>query len=345
MSDVVKSFLENGENDVLFDVRSPAEYNTSHIPGAISFPLFTDEERALVGTAFKQVGQSAAIELGLDIVGPKLSSFVRNARQISNGRSIRLYCWRGGMRSSSMAWLLKTAGMSVNLLPGGYKAYRKWVVDGLAQINNLLVIGGMTGAGKTEVLYHLQSHSAQVLDLEGLAHHKGSAFGNLKDKPQPSSEMFNNLLWQSISCFSKNKPIWIEDESRTIGSVYILEEFYQQMQIAPIVIIEKDRTERAQKLAIEYGALPNELLKFGFEKIRKKLGGQHVSTAVEAIDSGNLKLAAEIALVYYDKSYQHTLSKRTIANETIIPSNHLSVAEIGDYLLKNEFELWKRKSD
>lgn len=339
----MKTFLEKAEDGVLLDVRSPAEYAISHIPGAISFPLFSDEERAKVGTAFKRHGQHDAFELGLKFVGPKMVEFVRNARSIANGKAISMYCWRGGMRSSSMAWLLNSAGMKVDLLPGGYKAYRRLVVDDLAKVENLLILGGMTGAGKTEILHELKRNGAQVIDLEGIANHKGSAFGNLMDVEQPTSEMFNNVVWKQISKFSSSRPIWIEDESRTIGTVYLFEDLYQNMLNSPVVMIEKDRSERAGKLAREYGELSQELLKHGFEKIRKRLGGQHVNAASDAIDDGDLKTAAEIGLAYYDKAYAHTILKRLTNKQTIIDAKGKSVQEICGILLDNEAQLWKRK--
>ncbi|MBI1268539.1 MAG: tRNA 2-selenouridine(34) synthase MnmH [Cryomorphaceae bacterium] len=345
MDEAIKTFLEKAENGVLLDVRSPAEFSVSHIPGAISFPLFSDDERAKVGTAYKAVGQQYAFDLGIEFVGPKLVNFVREARSLTNGKPIFMYCWRGGMRSSSMAWLLRSAGMQVDLLPGGYKAFRRLVVDDLARVQNLLVLGGMTGAGKTEVLRELHEKGVQVIDLEGIANHKGSAFGNLMDEEQPTSEMFNNIVWKLVTNFSSSKPIWLEDESRSIGTVYILEDFYQQMIKAPFVIIEKDRSERAEKLAREYGALTPELLKYGFEKIRKRLGGQHVNSAVEAIENGDLKSAAEVGLAYYDKAYSHTISKRLNDNTTTINANGMPVSEISEMLLKNETDLWKKKFD
>ena len=189
-------FLEKAETIPVLDLRSPGEYEDGHITGAINMPLFDDDERAKVGTKYKQVSKEEAMLLGLDIVGPKMSDMVRKAMSLAVNGEICLYCWRGGMRSGSVAWLLSTAGLKVTRLVKGYKAYRHHIREAFSQDVNLIVIGGMTGSGKTDILLEMLEQGHQVLDLEGYANHKGSAFGMLGQEKQPSSEQFENDTYE-----------------------------------------------------------------------------------------------------------------------------------------------------
>ncbi|NBW62949.1 MAG: tRNA 2-selenouridine(34) synthase MnmH, partial [Synechococcaceae bacterium WB4_1_0192] len=164
------------------DVRAPAEFAQGHIPGARNLPLFSDEERAAVGTTYKQQGRTAAVQLGLELVGPKLAALGQSLSSWSseaNGQPLRLHCWRGGMRSGSVAWLADSLDLPVLLLEGGYKAYRRWVLEQLLLPWPIHLLGGRTGTGKTDLLLALERRGVAVLDLEGLAHHRGSSFGNL----------------------------------------------------------------------------------------------------------------------------------------------------------------------
>ncbi len=183
----------------LLDVRSPGEYAQGHVPGALSFPLFSDAERATVGTIYKQQSRDLALETGLELVGPKLGGFVREARTLAPQGQVVVHCWRGGQRSGSMAWLLRQGGLDVWTLEGGYKAYRTWVLAELAaQQYSLYIIGGRTGTGKTKILHALRQMGEQVVDLEGLACHKGSAFGFIGELPQPTVEQFENDLHAAL---------------------------------------------------------------------------------------------------------------------------------------------------
>jgi tRNA 2-selenouridine synthase len=158
----------------LLDVRAPIEFAQGHVPGALNLPLFTDEERARIGTAYKQVNQERAVHLGLEFFGPKMSAMVKQAKKLAPGKEVRLHCWRGGMRSGAVLWLLELAGFRVHLLDHGYKDYRRAVLASFAQPRQWRVLGGLTGSGKTDVLHALVAeHQQPVLDLEGLAHHKG----------------------------------------------------------------------------------------------------------------------------------------------------------------------------
>lgn len=304
----VQDFLKQSTDGVVLDVRSPAEYEQGHIPSAVNFPLFTDGERKVVGTLYKQQGKSIAIDKGLELVGPKLAGFVRDARAFE--KPLFVHCWRGGMRSGCMAWLLSTSGLPVYVLKGGYKAFRNVVYQHLAHPFTFIVLGGRTGSGKTDVLRMLSQKGAQVIDLEQLANHKGSAFGSIMQAPQPTTEHFANLLYGAISKLDNSRPIWIEDESRMIGTVNIDGQFYSTLRHSPLVVMEVSIEQRLHRLVDEYGRADVSELLQAFERIRKKLGGQHLNAAVSALLAGDLHTAAEVALRYYDKAYDYGLTTK-----------------------------------
>jgi tRNA 2-selenouridine synthase len=331
---------------VLLDTRSPGEFAAGHIPGAISFPLFSDDERAQVGICYKQVGPEAAIELGLELVGPKMAGFVRAAKQLtldgqkltSGNRQVRLHCWRGGMRSSSMAWLLETAGWQVQLLQGGYKSFRRWVRDTLATPKPIITLGGMTGTGKTSILLALAQQGEQILDLEHWANHRGSSYGALGLPPQPTQEQFDNNLAIAWAKLSPDRPIWIEAESRRIGLCRIPDEIFQPMLQAPILQVERSRAERVAILKAIYGKLDARDLITATQRIAKKIGGQHANQAVESIQQGNLAIAIDLVLDYYDKSYLYDLKRRGGAIYPIAATG-LSDRTIADRLIAQAQQL------
>ncbi|MRT92202.1 tRNA 2-selenouridine(34) synthase MnmH [Ancylomarina sp. 16SWW S1-10-2] len=306
-----KEFLEKGKTIPMIDVRTPAEFEDGHIPDAINIPIFTNEERAQVGTKYKRSSKDAAILLGLELVGPKLSIFVRRAKKVAVNGEILIHCWRGGMRSSSMAWLFETAGLKPSLLVGGYKAYRHHIRNAFSEPTNLVVIGGYTGSGKTEILHKLTEMNEQVVDLEGLANHKGSAFGALGQADQPTTEQYENDLAKIWSGFDHTKPIWTEDESHSVGSVWINDALFSQMRKAPVLAIIIPKSERIKRLVKEYACFDIEQLKQLCKKIEKRLGGLRVKRAFESLDHGDFATVADITLDYYDKAYGHGLDTRT----------------------------------
>lgn len=311
MADYLDAIAFLALNAPVVDVRSPAEFSHGHIPGALNIPLFTDDQRAVVGTLYAQSGKQAAVIKGLEFAGPALHKFVKQALEISDHGLLNVYCWRGGMRSAAMAFLFETAGIKVNVLHGGYKAFRNHVLDFLAQKFNLQVIGGMTGTGKTEVLYELNKIGEQVVDLEGLANHRGSAFGSFGMDSQPSSEFFSNLLWKQMSQFDEHRPVWIEDESISIGSCFIPDHFFNLMRAATMHVINLPVEERVEKLITAYGNFDQTLLAQAIGKIRKRLGNDKADEAVGCVLSGNLSRAVIIVLSYYDKAYAHSMQSRT----------------------------------
>lgn len=306
----IEQFLEKSKTTPIIDVRSPGEFERGHIIGAVNIPLFENHERAEVGTRYKRVGKESAFLLGLDIVGSKLSGFVKKSKKIAPDGEVLVHCWRGGMRSGSFATLLSSAGMKVSTLVGGYKKYRNFVLEELSQPLNLIVLGGKTGSGKTEVLYELEKQGEQILDLEGLANHKGSAFGMLGQAPQPMTEHFENLLYAAFSKLDPTRRIWVEDESRNIGCCNIPDTLWQQMRQTKVAYIDVDKEIRVKRLVQEYAHFSFDELKAATDRILKRLGGQHHKAAIEALENGDFSFGTNIALNYYDKTYLHGLSRR-----------------------------------
>ena len=319
----VPEFLAQAQTLPIIDVRSPGEFTHAHIPGAVNMPLFDDAERALVGTKYKQAGRDQAVLLGLEMVGPKLAGFVRQAAKLNpKTRQVLVHCWRGGMRSGSMAWLLKTAGLTVNILEGGYKAYRNTVLSDLAEPRNLLILGGKTGSGKTDVLKQLAAQGEQVIDLEGLAHHKGSSYGAIGQLPQPTSEQFENLIhnqWRQLNHDGglPDQRIWLEDESRNVGSCYIAPPLWKQMRAAPVAFLDVPKPIRISRLVQEYTGIDHALLVEATQRIEKRLGGLALKQALTALQENDYATVADLTLVYYDKAYLHGLSQRD--TDTVFP--------------------------
>lgn len=334
----IEAFLELAKTIPVVDVRSPSEYLRGHIPGAVNIPLFTDNERTFVGTTYKQKSREKAILAGLDIVGPKMRAFVEKAKELSNSELL-LYCWRGGMRSESMAWLFNLYGIKATTLKNGYKAYRKHIRSRFAEKRKILILGGLTGSGKTEILHELAKNGHQILDLEGIANHKGSAFGALGQIEQPSNEQFENLIAEKWLNFNKEKVIWIEDESHSIGSVWLPDPLFEKMRASKVVQIECKHEERIQRLVKDYAQFPNEKLEHIIQKIGKRLGGQNVKKAIEALKKEDYHVVAEIVLAYYDKTYSFGLNKRDKNSIVKLNTESLRMTDIIKALKEKEASL------
>lgn len=306
----IGTFLRLAETLPVADVRSPSEFSYGHMPGAFNIPLFDDAERAEVGTRYKLKGRIDAIIKGLELTGPSMHRKLEQALQIAVGGKLLVHCWRGGMRSEAMAWLFSLGGIETVLLEGGYKSYRHLVLESLSQNRKMFVLGGLTGSGKTHILKYLREQGRQVIDLEGMANHKGSAFGSLGQKPQPSSEHFANLLYSRWKDLDPDQPVWLEDESRNIGSVFMPDSFYTNMQLNPAIVLLMDIKTRLPRLLEEYSSYGSDELEASVMRISKRLGGDRSQEAIEAIRHRDFARAIEITLQYYDKAYLYGLKRK-----------------------------------
>ena len=325
---IIKTSASIGSS-IIIDVRSPAEFEHAHIPSALNLPLFDNDERAMIGTTYKKQSREAAIKAGLPLFGNKMLSMVETveswiaAAQKDNDLTkptLYVHCWRGGMRSAAMAWLLDLYGYEVIQLTGGYKAYRNWVLAQFTIPYSLKVLGGYTGSGKTEILHALQEKNYSVIDLEGLAHHKGSAFGAIGQLPQPSQEMFENILATKLWEVNKNnKPIWIEDESQRIGTVLIPTPLFHLMRNSTCYFMTIPFEQRLAFIVEGYGKFDAQSLIEATERIQKRLGGLETKSAVAHIMQGELKEAFSILLKYYDKWYEKNAKKEVLPKIELIP--------------------------
>ena len=333
----IEQFLELAKCHPVIDVRSPGEYNHAHIPGALSMPLFTDNERAAVGTAYKQESREKAIKIGLDFFGPKMRGMVEEAEKLignkqqatgNNDRTlpiancILVYCWRGGMRSGAVSWLLDLYGFKVYTLVGGYKKFRNYVLDCFKREYSFKILGGYTGSGKTETLKQLKLNGEPVVDLEAIAIHKGSAFGNIGLPKQPTQEMFENLLSlaliQSVSDQqSVTNSIWLEDESQRIGLVNIPNDLWKTMRSSVIYFLEIPFDARLNHINEEYGQLDKQKMIDAIVRIKERLGGLEAKNAINHLESNNTIESFRILLKYYDKWYLKALHNREKINSLL----------------------------
>ena len=314
----IQDFFKLRKTLPVIDVRSPGEYQKAHIPGAWNIPLFNNEERARVGTAYKQSGRKDAVKEGLKIVGPRMADMVEQAEKIAGeGKELIVHCWRGGMRSENMAWLFSRVGIQSYILTGGYKSYRRYCREQLEKPLPLIVLGGYTGSGKTDILHSIMQEGEQCIDLEGFANHKGSVFGSFGEADQLPNEHFENLLFEKWLSLDPVKPVWVEDESKMIGNNCLPDELYHKIRSAPVIEVEIDKGIRIRRLVREYTGFSKQMLKDSIHKIRRRLGGQNAQRAIEALDNDDFHTAVDIALHYYDKAYQHGLDKRD--QSTIYP--------------------------
>ena len=306
----------------LVDVRTPAEYDTGHIPGAVNIPLFSNEERAKVGTLYKQVSVERAYEEGYRFVTPKLDWYIHEARKVAVDGHVVIYCWRGGMRSRSIADHLSENGIGqVYVIEGGYKAFRQHALDSFEKPEVIRVLGGYTGSGKTRILKELEGKGEQVIDLEGVAHHKGSAFGSIGETEQPKNEHFTNLLFWEWRKLDFARSVWLEDESIHIGRVFIPENLFERMRQATLYFLKIPKEQRAQLLVEIYAGIDSGKLAESVRKISKRLGGLRTAEALEALQRNDYYEAAIITLDYYDKFYLKGLNRRDPERVVVIESD------------------------
>jgi tRNA 2-selenouridine synthase len=320
----ITELLEMANYLPVFDVRSPVEFNAGHIPSAFNLPLFTDDERALVGTRYKLSGKEDAIMLALSFVGPKLTEYIDKAKDFSSSKEVLIHCWRGGMRSSSMSWLLDTAGFKTYILEGGYRAYRRYIRKCFETKANIIILGGMTGSGKTEILEKLADTGEQVLNLEVLASHRGSVLGSVGMHPQPSNEQFENDVFYHWNKFDLSKPIWIEDESFQLGHVNIPQPLFVQMIDAPVINIQIVRKLRICRLVNEYAHFDAGIIRNCIIRLEKRIGSLNCNNILIALENKDFASAVAVLLDYYDKTYGYALSKRKNIYNINLPDDNPS---------------------
>jgi tRNA 2-selenouridine synthase len=299
-----KHFITLGKSVPMVDVRSPGEFADGHITGSINIPIFNDEERSVVGTIFKNKGRLSAIEKGLEIVGPKMVQFVRKAVTTASNDRLLVYCWRGGMRSESMAWLFERVGINCSILQGGYKSYRNCLLEMVGNLPHLVVIEGYTGSGKTDILLQLKAMGEQIIDLEGLANHRGSVFGGIGREVQPTTQQFQNNLFDEILNFDLSRRIWVEGESQTVGRVFLPDPLWLRMNESECIEILVPIEDRIRRLVTEYGTLQPELMENAIVSITKRLGDHRMKEILQCYRDNNLESVASMLLAYYDQTYR-----------------------------------------
>ncbi len=306
----IEAFL--AEDGPILDLRSPGEFARGHIPGARNLPLFDNDERAQIGTLYRQAGRQAAVRLGLELVGPRLAALADAlvpAAAAAAGSPLRLHCWRGGMRSLSVALLAGSLDLPVRLLAGGYKAWRRWALNQFERPWPLRLLGGRTGSAKTELLLALRQRGVAVVDLEGRAHHRGSSFGALGLPPQPSTEHYENLLAADLVALEGAPEIWLEAESVQVGRCRIPAGLWRQMKAAPLLEVRRPLEVRIAHLVALYGVQDPQAMAEATQRIARRLGPQRTAEALAAIAAGDRAGACRPMLAYYDRCYDHELTR------------------------------------
>ncbi|MBN2267295.1 MAG: tRNA 2-selenouridine(34) synthase MnmH [Candidatus Babeliaceae bacterium] len=298
------------------DVRSPGEFAHGHIPGAVNLPLFSDDERAVVGTLYKKEGRDSAVKRGLNFVSPRLNEIIERATQLlatshdPSSREIVIYCARGGMRSKSIAMLVACAGYKTYQLSGGFKAYKHFLRQEISAYRFIL-LGGKTGSGKTALLPKLSACGEQVVDLEKIACHRGSTFGALGYYSQPTQEQFIVSVLHEIAGHEKHRPIWLEHEGSRLGAVAIPAELWKSMYHSPVAYIEVPLAYRKEILQQEYGKFANNELIECTKKLEKRLGGLATAAIITALENNDREKAVNLLLEHYDRAYDYATKRNT----------------------------------
>lgn len=333
--------LQKEQPVTLVDVRSPKEFADATIPGSINIPLFNNEERAAVGTLYKQQGPEAAKEKGLALFSAKLPEFIAQFRSFTD--PIVVYCWRGGMRSKTAATVLNLMDTPVSRLDGGIRSYRRWVASTLEEqhvaLPKMYVLNGYTGSGKTILLKRLQEHGYPILDLEGMANHRGSAFGQVGLEPN-NQKKFDSLLVQALKRYEHASFIFLEGESKRIGKVSLPDFLYDKKENGKQLFIDLPMEKRVQNILNEYDPdAHRDNIMEAFLIIKKRI---HTPIAKEIEDDllqGKFDSATKLLLeYYYDPRYEHTLRNYSDDKKVTIHADNLDEAYkmITDFIKQEE---------
>lgn len=317
--DLEKALALRDRGALLVDARSPSEYAEATIPGAINVPIFDDEERAQVGTLYKEGGKNAAKRLAVELVSPKLPALIARVEGALEGRRppVIVFCWRGGMRSRALTTFLDLAGIPARQLVGGHKAFRGHVRTFFetGEWGRLLVLRGLTGVGKTRLLLRLREEGVPVLDLEGLASHRGSAFGGLGLAPQPGQKMFESLLWDELRRIPPGGYALAEGESKHIGRLVLPPRVFAALQTETTLWLNASLDYRVEVILGDYPAI--DTLREAFVRpiraLKPRLGGETTRRLLVLLERGAWReLVRELMVLYYDPLYNHTKPDRRI---------------------------------
>ncbi len=304
------------EFDEIIDVRTPAEFAEDHIPGAINCPVLSDEERITVGTLYKQVSPFEARKVGGALVAKNIARHLETRFQ-GHPKSWKplVYCWRGGQRSGAMSIILAQVGWAAHKLEGGYKTYRRHVLEqleSLPQRYTFKVVCGPTGSGKSRLLAALAETGHQVLDLEGLAQHRGSVLGRLPQQPQPSQKWFDSQLLLALKGFDPVRPVYVESESKKIGSIALPSELFDAMHASQCLLLETPMDVRVAGLQEDYLHYINEpeALIAQLQSLHQFHSSKQLEHWSEQIRAGDFPaLVEELLMLHYDPTYLRALSK------------------------------------
>ena len=299
------------DTHLIVDVRTPLEYEEDHIPGALNVPLLTNEERVEIGTLYKQTGPLEARRRGLELTAQRFPAIVAEIGDAAQGRPILVYCWRGGLRSKTVTAILDLTGFPAYQMLGGYKSFRNIVVNYFEQFRPpapLVVIHGNTGIGKTTLLAILREKGQTVVDLEGLARHRGSAFGSLGLKQDLTQKWFETTLWNVLRSLPPDRPVYLEGESRRIGALSLPGNMYEVMRDSVKIWCEASLETRVVRLIEEYGRTEYKVgMAAALERIRKKLGGDRYDEFAGYLERWELEpFMAGLMTEYYDRLYYKT---------------------------------------
>ncbi|MBX9715039.1 MAG: tRNA 2-selenouridine(34) synthase MnmH [Burkholderiaceae bacterium] len=305
--------------DVVIDARSEGEYALDRVPGAVNWPSLNDAERALVGTEYKQVSPFVARKRGAALVARNVASHIeRHVLDKPRDWQPLVYCWRGGQRSGSLALVLSQIGFRVQVIEGGYQAYRRAVIQALEVQPETLrfrVICGKTGSGKSRLLAELQRQGAQVLDLEGLANHRGSVLGLVPGSPQPTQKQFDSRLWNAMRRFDPARPVWVESESRKVGELRVPERLIECMRASPCVGLELSVPARVNLLMQDYAFFVEDVSAFceRLDALRALRGNEVINQWQEAARSGRIeRVVEELLVAHYDPVYLQSMQRNFV---------------------------------